>query len=737
MHRGGFDSRYYNDDGTYRYLGDRDSEQPPVYSGRVNRATVAPPHVALSGSVLDNPIPHQYGSARVTGMIGARKKTGTYTWTIGVVFAFGEQNSVGSIQINGESTGGLGWISSLSTHTGDGSTALSGLLTAFLSAGEQARWKNYAHCVFTLDLSKANAPGSLTVSAELGGRKVTDFRTGGSSASTNPVLVAYDQLTSAKGAGVATSRFGTAAGGTWREVADQCDETMGDGSVRYHYRGTVTNRDPYAAADLALEHCLARMYVGPDGKIQLWAEKPPPAITGDWSGVGTQITEDAASGSATGEVSAGDIVIVGTGVAYVASVPDDDTINLDRSVNVAGVKVRTTSNVHIRKENWVSPPLFSELAASHEIPDDVVVRYRLPGYTGGSQYPTSPSGSKWGETSLPGCRSASMARRISETQQGLWEKVIYSWTGVADGIAAELEPGMIALFDDDQLTEKLVRVISVEWLEPRVFALSLREFRIDAYSDNTASDPTPPAEDKWASQAGTIISDLRGEYLGSVYQQLYVGGSGEATLGDGSRTAVLNGITVVLPNDIPFYGKKTGGSTHQLLKIDSSDRGVLGDGSYDLYLNAYSKIIMPQDVRICSDWANKRRLIELVSGPPARVNIGDSYSYYTRIDSLNGLEITGKQVLLYDGSSYYAALYYYSTYGTRVDGQPSLRLRATSGGVVDVLVAARTAARFDDTSTAGNTSLLVYDVDNASLERVTVGAANSGGSGYKVLRIPN
>lgn len=47
------------------------------------------------------------------------------------------------------------------------------------------------------------------------------------------------------------------------------------------------------------------------------------------------------------------------------------------------------------------------------------------------------------------------------------------------------------------------------------------------------------------------------------------------------------------------------------------------------------------------------------------------------------------------------------------------------------------AARFDVDATAGNTRLLIYDVDNATLERVTVGAADSGGSGYKVLRIPN
>ena len=43
----------------------------------------------------------------------------------------------------------------------------------------------------------------------------------------------------------------------------------------------------------------------------------------------------------------------------------------------------------------------------------------------------------------------------------------------------------------------------------------------------------------------------------------------------------------------------------------------------------------------------------------------------------------------------------------------------------------------DDNSTAGETRFMLWDVDNATLERVSVGIADSGGSGFKVLRIPN
>lgn len=48
-----------------------------------------------------------------------------------------------------------------------------------------------------------------------------------------------------------------------------------------------------------------------------------------------------------------------------------------------------------------------------------------------------------------------------------------------------------------------------------------------------------------------------------------------------------------------------------------------------------------------------------------------------------------------------------------------------------------TAARVNNTTTAGDVRLMLYDVDNATLEQVSVGAADSGGTGYKVLRIPN
>ena len=66
-------------------------------------------------------------------------------------------------------------------------------------------------------------------------------------------------------------------------------------------------------------------------------------------------------------------------------------------------------------------------------------------------------------------------------------------------------------------------------------------------------------------------------------------------------------------------------------------------------------------------------------------------------------------------------------YGTLSGNSGLLRLVNNTGDVV----------QFDNNSSAGQTRFWIYDVDNGQLERVTVGAADSGGAGWKVLRIPN
>lgn len=71
----------------------------------------------------------------------------------------------------------------------------------------------------------------------------------------------------------------------------------------------------------------------------------------------------------------------------------------------------------------------------------------------------------------------------------------------------------------------------------------------------------------------------------------------------------------------------------------------------------------------------------------------------------------------------------YANVGPRLYGNSRPLMLAYNAGTY--------SAEFDGDTTGGNTRLKVFDVDNNQLERVSVGAADSGGVGYKVLRIPN
>jgi hypothetical protein len=62
----------------------------------------------------------------------------------------------------------------------------------------------------------------------------------------------------------------------------------------------------------------------------------------------------------------------------------------------------------------------------------------------------------------------------------------------------------------------------------------------------------------------------------------------------------------------------------------------------------------------------------------------------------------------------------------------------TNGTIIDLKVGGSTNVfRMDSSAIADNTRLLIWDVTAAALVRVSRGAADSGGTGFRVLRIPN
>lgn len=71
----------------------------------------------------------------------------------------------------------------------------------------------------------------------------------------------------------------------------------------------------------------------------------------------------------------------------------------------------------------------------------------------------------------------------------------------------------------------------------------------------------------------------------------------------------------------------------------------------------------------------------------------------------------------------------YTTGGkTHVGGETAVDIEAVSGTL---------SAEFDASAVAGNTRLLLWDVTAGAAVRVTRGAADSGGAGFRLLRIPN
>ena len=63
--------------------------------------------------------------------------------------------------------------------------------------------------------------------------------------------------------------------------------------------------------------------------------------------------------------------------------------------------------------------------------------------------------------------------------------------------------------------------------------------------------------------------------------------------------------------------------------------------------------------------------------------------------------------------------------------------RIVFNSTLDLESAGVSAGQFDNSTAAGQTRFLLWDVDKGALSRVSVGAADSGGTGFKLLRVPN
>jgi hypothetical protein len=120
----------------------------------------------------------------------------------------------------------------------------------------------------------------------------------------------------------------------------------------------------------------------------------------------------------------------------------------------------------------------------------------------------------------------------------------------------------------------------------------------------------------------------------------------------------------------------------------------------------------------------------------------DNGFYYIGTNSF-GVSVGGTLRLTYSTTAFTATLPWLAPAGNAgapshsFSGDPDTGIFSQAANALGLAAGGAEGARIDLSAVAGNTRLLVYDVDNATLERVTVGAADSGGTGFKVLRIPN
>ena len=235
----------------------------------------------MLGAVL----PVAYGQTTLPGYLVAAEREGSsivLVWAVG----YGEVTApaAADVSLNGQQIDQVPGFIAWDSRAGTTSQAVIGLLSTIRSQFVEG-YPGIVLVAVQLDQRKFDPGSSLDLRVQVSGRKITDPRTSTVSASTNPVVVAYDVLTALEpwGGIVAASAIDTASLTT---AADWCDDVMGDSSARYSVRGAIHQRDPWHAAELVLRSAHVSL-VEYGGTIYFTAERDADTTagtieTGDW-----------------------------------------------------------------------------------------------------------------------------------------------------------------------------------------------------------------------------------------------------------------------------------------------------------------------------------------------------------------------------------------------------------------------------------------------------------------------
>ena len=191
----------------------------------------------------------------------------------------------------------------------------------------------------------------------------------------------------------------------------------------------------------------------------------------------------------------------------------------------------------------------------------------------------------------------------------------------------------------------------------------------------------------------------------------------------------------------PLQVRRSGGAGSLGISIDNavSARTVqyfaIGDSTADTTAHAwYTRAGTATDVlRLALDYPGNLGL----GVTPSAWGIGKAIEVGATGNAIWGVQAADMRLLVnayYDGTNY---RYNHTATAGRYDCGAIHSWFTAPSGTAGNAISFTERARVDGTTTAGQTALLLWDVDNGTLERVTVGASDSGGTGFKVLRIPN
>jgi len=187
----------------------------------------------------------------------------------------------------------------------------------------------------------------------------------------------------------------------------------------------------------------------------------------------------------------------------------------------------------------------------------------------------------------------------------------------------------------------------------------------------------------------------------------------------------------------PLLTFKLSGSQTHVIGVDDSDSDYLKFATTGITSNVAMQIPTGGAAVEFADGS---------AGSPSITNIGDTNTgaYFSGADTFAittggtlRLSITTAAInstLVLNGPDGSAAS---PTYSFSSSGNEDTGMFRSSDNVIGFSAGGTESMRINNTVAAGEIRLVVYDVSAAALVQVTRGAADSGGSGFRLLRIPN